>query len=167
MVCQKCKKSDAKLTLSRMVSGEMVQESLCPECARGLEKPEILTLFSEEGLLHHLMDVMEDSALKIEHVVTLRCPKCGLTFAGYKKMRKLGCNLCYTTFENKLLEWIKRYHGSAVHVGLKPHQSETTEYLTYRLHLEQLNQAVVLEDYEEAARLRDLIRSEKGRLYGE
>lgn len=158
MKCQRCSEKEAKVTISSMVAGQPILENVCKECARGLEKPELLTLFSEEGLLHHMMDVMEDSALKIEYVVTLRCPNCGLTYAGYKKIRKLGCSVCYTTFEEKLMEWIRRFQGADYHIGIRPSAIEQESQQLSHVLMQALKEAVDREDFEMAARLRDKIK---------
>lgn len=158
MKCQICSEKEAKVTVSRLIAGQPVLEDLCAECARGLEKPELLTLFSEEGLLHHMMDVMEDSALKIEYVVTLRCPNCGLTYAGYKKIRKLGCGVCYTTFEEKLVDWIRRFQGADYHIGIRPGAGEPESHQMVHMLMQALKEAVEREDFEAAASLRDKIK---------
>lgn len=167
MKCQGCFEKEAKVTISRLVAGRIVLENLCAECARDHEKPELLTLFSEEGLLHHMMDVMEDSALKIEHVVTLRCPNCGLTYAGYKKIRKLGCGVCYTTFEEKLTDWIRRYHWADRHIGIKPAAGGPSGPQEVQQLLNALKEAVDREDFEMAARLRDKLRGSEAEKHGE
>ncbi len=167
MKCQTCGINEAKVTISALVDGHLVQEILCGDCAKVRDKTELTTLFSEEGLLNHLMDVMDDSALKIKHVMSLRCPNCGLTYAGYKKIRKIGCAVCYTTFEDKLREWIKRFHGSDVHIGIRPNQIQDTEKLTHKSLRNALKTAVEKEDYEAAVILRDLIKASKDVTDGE
>lgn len=166
MKCQRCSEKEAKVTVSRLVAGQPVLENLCAECARVLEKPELLTLFSEEGLLHHMMDVMEDSALKIEYVVTQRCPNCGLTYAGYKKIRKLGCGVCYTTFEEKLMDWIRRFQGADYHIGMRPGAVELENQQMGQMLLNALKEAVEREDFEMAASLRDKIKGLEAIKYG-
>jgi protein arginine kinase activator len=73
---------------------------------------------------------------------------------------RLGCADCYTAFREKLAPLIEKVHGASQHVGKIPSEkrgalSLRSELLRYR---SQLRKAIEVENYEEAARLRDLIR---------
>jgi len=74
----------------------------------------------------------------------------------FKKTSRLGCPKCYETFEEELTGLLKVIHGSTRHVGKVPEGEEVTaEILSLQKALEE---AVVAQNFEEAAKLRDLIR---------
>ena len=72
----------------------------------------------------------------------------------------MGCSECYTTFKRSLASLLKRIHGSTHHLGKapatlgKPAKSRS-ELLEIKRRLER---AIEMEEFEEAAQLRDEIR---------
>ena len=86
------------------------------------------------------------------------CESCGLTFAQFRKDSLLGCPDCYKAFEQPLSTLLERAHeGGTHHIGKVPRRAGTGEQrqaMLMRMR-KQLNAAVVGEDYELAARLRD------------
>jgi protein arginine kinase activator len=86
------------------------------------------------------------------------CENCGLTFAKFRKDSLLGCPDCYKTFEQLLSNLLERAHeGGTHHIGKVPRRAgagEQRQAALMRMR-KQLNAAVVGEDYELAARLRD------------
>ena len=78
----------------------------------------------------------------------------------------MGCGQCYSAFEDSLVPLIKRIHGSAGHFGKAPLKVSKPTKVTVKKkkvdRLEELKsrlqQAIKLEEFEEAARLRDKIR---------
>lgn len=86
------------------------------------------------------------------------CPGCGLSFAQFRQVGRLGCAQCYFAFEQELATLIERAQGGGTnHCGKAPRRSGTSldrELLVQRLTRE-LEQAVAAEQYERAAQLRD------------
>lgn len=103
----------------------------------------------------------------------LICDFCGTSFDKFKQTKKLGCENCYYAFSgtnelnflNKVLSENFKTH-STVKKSIKSSDSilksntlsteEEIKFLNLRL-----DSAIKLEDYEEAARLRDLIKELK------
>jgi protein arginine kinase activator len=87
------------------------------------------------------------------------CPTCGLAFADYQQVNLLGCANDWIRFAEPLRELVHRWHGSERHVGRRPGDVAPTAAATRRAALTaELTAAVAGERYEEAARLRDLLR---------
>jgi protein arginine kinase activator len=84
-----------------------------------------------------------------------------MTYDDFRKVGRLGCADCYTTFKRSLSSLLKRIHGSPIHIGkspmrlIKPAKASKAELLELRRKLER---AIGNEEFEEAARLRDQIR---------
>jgi len=88
------------------------------------------------------------------------CPHCHMRGCDFRKTGRLGCARCYETFEAELAPMLAAMHKGMHHVGKKPHhlgvaQDKAGEREKLKA---QLAAAVRDELYEEAARLRDLLR---------
>jgi protein arginine kinase activator len=89
------------------------------------------------------------------------CARCGLTFVQFRQSGTLGCPGCYEAFSEHLSPLIERAQaGKTHHIGKSPSragQSIDRQLLRQRL-VKELQEAVVAEQYERAARLRDRLR---------
>jgi protein arginine kinase activator len=155
-----CKQSPAKVHLTQIVGDKMQKVDLCEECAKqkGVNDP---AGFSLADLLLGLGASQEISAGE-----DVKCPNCGFTQADFKKAGRLGCSQCYATFAEGLEGLLKSMHKGVRHVGKVPVALRQTRDLSDRLkHLQRkLDKAVTSEDFEEAASLRDEIKSTKDQI---
>jgi protein arginine kinase activator len=96
----------------------------------------------------------------------LRCPTCGLTYNQFSKIGRFGCGDCYKTFRERLTPLLRRIHGHSSHRGKIPERTKGALKISRDLEKlkEELAQKVRAEEFEEAARLRDQIRSLQERL---
>jgi len=159
MQCDICKENEAKVHLTQIVDGKMQKVDLCETCAKekGVSDP---TGFSLADLLLGL-GAAEELKPTGEGSGSLRCPACGFTQVDFKKTGRLGCPECYKVFESGLNSLMKAMHKGEQHVGKVPGKAMRNQELSSKLKsLEgQLKKAVEEEKYEEAALLRDQIRS--------
>lgn len=101
-------------------------------------------------------------------IVAERCAKCGTTWDRLCEDGRAGCAQCYDAFHGKLVEVMNRMQREAQHVGKTPHAAQKRrrrlEHLRaqrdHRLEMlnRRLQEAVVAENYEDAAQLRDKIK---------
>jgi protein arginine kinase activator len=98
--------------------------------------------------------------------VELKCPRCGFTQADFKKAGRLGCPDCYKTFADGLETLLKSMHKGTRHVGKVPESLRHTRDLSDRLMALQkkLNKAIEDENFEQAALLRDEIKTMSAQL---
>lgn len=159
MTCDLCSKNEATVHLTEIINDETRELHLCEACARekGASAAE---QFGLAGLLAGLADfgAKAGGGPKAE---LPPCPQCGITYGDFRKSGRLGCGSCYENFAKVLSPLLKRIHGSNKYAGrLGPSlrkKKTAPEEETGRLK-EELKAAVVAEDFEEAARLRDKIR---------
>lgn len=154
----KCRHCGAKATvhLSEPSEDEGVQEwHLCRACARRaglLAAPEAdlgLDAVIQKLVLDHVGEL-------VGQLARTTCPYCGLSFMEFRIAGRLGCPGDYAMFSSGLTPMLRRHHGASRHVGKLPRRRGFGDD---RLRLRAaLRQAVAGEDYEEAARLRDLLR---------
>jgi protein arginine kinase activator len=159
MTCQRCQ-DQATVHLTETVDGRRREVHLCADCARAAgvlpavpPPPPGFDAVVQGLILAHVGELVGELA-------GLTCPLCGLKFMEYRAGGRLGCPNDYQVFARGLLPLVQRAHGATRHVGkvARPHPAgagAAADRLRLRL---RLRQAVAAEDYEEAARLRDLLR---------
>jgi protein arginine kinase activator len=157
--CQSCNKP-ATVHLTDIVSGTKKEIHLCQQCA---EKQEILK--QQELNLNAILQTVIGQHLGAEtdELSRLTCPSCGIKYMEFKAGGRLGCPHDYEVFQEALLPLLDRIHRSRRHVGkVAPHASaHAARQAELRELRQQLRQAVESEAYEQAARLRDLIRQKE------
>jgi protein arginine kinase activator len=89
----------------------------------------------------------------------LVCPTCGFTQPDFKKLGRLGCPQCYSTFSDGLQSILKDMHKGTIHRGKVPARIAAAQAYHHRLAdlRKELQKAVSDEKYERAASLRDEI----------
>ncbi|MDD5108114.1 MAG: UvrB/UvrC motif-containing protein [Candidatus Omnitrophica bacterium] len=167
MLCDICGKNPATVHLTEIIDEQMNELHLCEECAR--TKSEAMEQqFGLSDLLAGMVDFQKPSSNKEEEIVNTKCPACGLSYVDFKKIGRLGCGECYNVFRKYLAPLLKRIHGSNQHIGKSPLKGPAkikpaiSKVNKQRIDLEelkkQLQNAIQKEAFEEAARLRDLIK---------
>jgi protein arginine kinase activator len=165
MLCMLCKQNPAKVHLTQIVGEKVQKVDLCEECAKhkGVgDQPG----FSLADVLLGLGASQEIAPASGGEEI--KCPGCGLTHADFKKAGRLGCAQCYVTFSEGLEKMLKTMHKSIQHVGKVPVVLRQGRDLNERLKnlQKKLDKAVGAEDFEEAASLRDEIKTTKDQLDG-
>jgi len=157
MVCDICHKNIATVHLTEVINDKVVEMHICQHCTKTEEFKENLSI---QELLGGLMDV---AGTQHKEKVSLKCSSCGLTYDDFRKKARLGCGKCYLTFRQQLTPLLKKVHGSLYYAGKrlldstpKISRENKTEELQKRL-----DRAVQLEEFEEAARLRDELKHVK------
>jgi protein arginine kinase activator len=161
MLCMICQKKEARVHLTDVKSGKVKKVDLCEECAKakGVDDP---TGFALADLLLGL-GAGEELASATPEGADLACPVCGLTQADFKKAGRLGCPTCYETFAEGLANVLKTMHKGTRHLGKVPRGLKLGREVQERIQALQrsLEEAIAVENYEEAARLRDAIKQLK------
>jgi protein arginine kinase activator len=155
MLCDVCKCNDATVFLTQILEGKMQKVNLCDACSKekGVQDP---TGFALADLLLGI-----GAAEEIEKgATTQKCPVCGFTQADFKKTGRLGCSMCYRTFEEGLGALLKAMHKGTEHVGKLPQRAYREIELSDKMRAlnDDLKKAVAEENYETAASLRDQIK---------
>jgi protein arginine kinase activator len=143
--------------LTDIVNGHKRELHLCQDCA---EKQQLIK--SQELNLSAILQTVigQHIGQLTDELGRLTCPGCGIKYMEFKAEGRLGCPQDYQVFQTALEPLLQRIHRSIRHVGKIPqhgriHAARLAEILELR---QQLADAVATEAYEEAARLRDLIR---------
>ncbi len=162
MVCDICHKNHATIHLTEIVDTKIVEMHICQDCAQAKAK-----ILNEQlhlsGFVGALAGTGEEKSKK---EAKLKCSFCGFKFEDFKAKGRLGCGTCYEAFRKQLLPLIKKIHGSTRHVGKIPNTSSQGDSLNLEIRelKIRLQRAIQIEEYEEAARLRDNIRKLENKL---
>jgi len=160
MQCDVCHTEEATVHLTEIINDKVTKLHLCEQCAKE-KSQEMEEHFGLADLLSGLADLAPISPHEEKIAGTdIKCPACSFTFKHFRKMGRLGCPECYETFKNQLNPLLKKIHGSENHTGKIKVMKEGVRdkgVLLGDLRM-RLEKAVKLEEFEEAARLRDRIK---------
>jgi protein arginine kinase activator len=163
MLCDICGKNPATVHLTEIIDEQMNELHLCEDCARH-KSAAMEQQFGLSDLLAGMVDFQKPSS-KEDEAVMVKCPACGLTYADFKKVGRLGCGECYNVFRKYLAPLLKRIHGSSQHIGKSPVKAKSpVAAKSYKKKnglqelKDKLQKAIQEEAFEEAARLRDQIK---------
>ncbi|MHB1629301.1 MAG: UvrB/UvrC motif-containing protein [Bacilli bacterium] len=163
MLCEQCGERPATVHFTEIVQGQKSEFHLCESCAR--EKGQaayeaMVGAFSVNQLLSGLLH-FDPTATQRADAPASRCENCGLTFQQFAQIGRFGCPNCYQAFSHELGNLLKRVQSSDQHTGKIPRRRGGV--IGARRELSRLRQEmhmrVVEERFEEAAQLRDRIRS--------
>jgi len=100
---------------------------------------------------------------KTEEQPTVVCSSCGLSYQEFEHTGRLGCAQCYRDFADQLKPSLQKIHGRTQHAGRRPkaYVPDPQDELNQRVNelRKLMDEAVAAENFEEAARLRDELRS--------
>lgn len=158
MNCHMCGEREATVHLLDLVAGEQKSVWLCSICASGrVEAADAAEDVDLPALASFLGQVLDGDRKPVR---VGDCPSCGYAIARFQENNRLGCPACYDHFRGQVAPILARYHRHASHLGKVPFgtdgkASRQGELTRLRVALEK---AIRGEDYEEAARLRDIMR---------
>lgn len=190
MLCDKCKKRDAKIYYTEIVNGEMKEQHLCEECAAECTRFHMNSTFMNKDV--SVGDILssilgnyrnasnsksnengkedtktETTGKEKSKDDIIRCENCGMTYEQFLQQGMFGCAKCYENFRKILSRSLKSLHGADTHVGKKPkgYVSSMNKIVNDLSEIDKksllLQEAIEKEEFEEAAKLRDEIRSLK------
>ena len=161
MKCQKCDKF-ATFHITELTGGKPVELHLCEDHAReylsdSADQNEATATLAASLAQNIALNQAVENLQEIDQQV---CPVCGLSFFEFRNKGRLGCPFDYTCFNEQLGVLIENIHGERQHIGKSPHTNQDlpdrrTQLIKLR---RELDEAVAIEDYENAKILRDQIR---------
>lgn len=158
MKCQLCANA-ATVHFTKIVKQKVTEFHLCAGCAAKKQIPSLGEL-SLSAILQTLIG--PHLGPQSEELSRLTCSRCGLKYMEFRREGRLGCPADYMAFHLGLAPILQKVHRSVRHLGKVPRRrrdpARGDELLTLR---QLLRHAIQAEEFEEAARLRDLIRQKE------
>lgn len=173
MICEKCGKNEATIHYTEVINGVKSEHYLCGECAKNTDMGYYSGIFEGEFPLADLIKgILSTGGMlsrreQAEKKDILTCPKCNMTYDEFIKEGKFGCSECYNLFGPLIVEELKKIQGNFGNKGkkykknkLKNNESIEKKEKVYDIDelTKQLKYAVSIEEFDEAARLRDEIK---------
>jgi protein arginine kinase activator len=168
MLCEKCRKNEAKVNLVTIINGQKQEIWLCENCIKDIVNiPFFNPIFNNanlplQGMITEMLSSVDSNKSNIDNnkIKELVCSNCGLTYDEFKKSGKLGCANCYEDFKIVLEPRIKSLQAGTKHVGKIP--KIKGKQLVQRRKLkdlkEEMQKLIITEEYERAAIIRDEIK---------
>lgn len=185
MLCEKCQKKDANVSVQTMINGITESHHLCSECAQqeglfysgfGLENLSMAnnigkTLFNfPYSKLGHAQN-NSDALLGTK----MTCPHCNQSLSDFKQTGLFGCPQCYESFRGMIREMLDQVQGDHLHrdsrritqdksdssdspILVIEDKQETSEQTAQEKLKAELQEMIKQENYEQAAIIRDRIK---------
>ena len=160
------------------VFGDEIEKiNICSECAKDF------SFLSEDDFYNDLTKVLfkvfQANTLKkktvrgkrvfkgLSYGKNKKCPSCGIDLKTIKKLGRMGCPNCYGEFRDVLIPIIKSLHGNQEHKGKIPGNTSSRIKLEKNIRelRKRLDNEVLVENFEEAAKIRDRIKEMEKNVY--
>ena len=180
MLCEKCRIREANVRYMEIINGVKKEHSLCAQCAAEMNFGPYTALLDGEFNLGKLLSGLMGLSASAEQDPALTevvCPNCGTTYQEFVDRSRFGCADCYHVFDMLIGEKIKKLQDSDSHTGKHPKmrpvlsgEPEVRDDGSMEFSREEkirqteraLKEAIRTENYEEAAILRDRLKSMRG-----
>lgn len=181
MKCENCGRNEANVKYTQIINGEKKQMFLCEECSQkmGISDIHFNMPINFNSFLKDFFDDMSERSFLPSisgENPKVQCSKCGLTWDDFLHNGTFGCPSCYDEFERSIDPILRSLQGATSHVGrlgevksqndIKTNLDDRNEENTEKKELnkieklkDDLKQAIKDERYEDAAKLRDEIKS--------
>ena len=166
MKCQNCGVHEANIKYMQMINGEKDEMYLCDKCAKDMKIDMNFDMhFGFDNVFASLFGA-EPMVKPVELSDELKCDACGMRYDDFAHNGMMGCPNCYRVFSKRLDTVIKKLHGSNRHVEnthtpapkvVRKKESNVKEQIEELK--QKIEQCIKTEDYEQAAILRDKIKS--------
>lgn len=159
MLCSNCSSKEASFYYKYIKNGVASEIHLCHDCAKELGYlKEAEPIFNPTSFLGELLSVPHFAGAPIDGHV---CPDCNTTFDHIRRTGFVGCDKCYDAFAKPIDNILSKIQPSTVHKGkLSGQEGKKIERDNTLKNLkEELQRAILDENYEHAAIIRDKIKA--------
>lgn len=166
MKCQKCDR-EATFHITEMTNNTPVEVHLCEDHTREyLDQMADDTSSPVAGMAAALarqlsQQLVAHTASDLNRLDEATCPVCGISFREFRNQGRFGCPHDYRVFHDQLPTLLENIHGAVRHPTSFPEKLlrrslECSRLIRLR---RDLAEAVCEEEYEQASKIRDQIRS--------
>jgi protein arginine kinase activator len=163
MLCQDCHKNLASVRYAEVVDGKVSEVHLCQEClGRRQESVSSGFQFAKPSPFARRSAAARPSAVMPDPAEARRsCTACNTTLKQIIDTGRVGCSTCYATFPAQLESLLEGIHVALTHRGKVPRLDDARARVRADVQSKRglLKTALNMENYEEAAALRDEIRA--------
>lgn len=163
MQCQRCHKNIASVRYAEVIDGEVIEQHICQECIQLKQDPAHVGFeFSKPSpFVRNDRHATASSDRGATHRRAQSCQSCSTVLNTITTTGKVGCSTCYESFPSTIDTLLEGLHAGTSHTGKVPNLDDARARARADLHAKRtlLKSSLTAERYEEAATLRDEIRS--------
>lgn len=178
MKCDFCNNNEATIYLIKIQGGSVERINICRECAKDFSflneedfyndpAKTFYKIFQPDDGVNH--SVRNKKILQnLNYSRNLKCSYCGMDLKTIKRTGKAGCGNCYSEFKDILFPVIKSIQGSLENKGKIPINTSRKIRLEKSIKdlRNKLQNEITIENFEEAAKIRDRIKRLEKNIYG-
>jgi protein arginine kinase activator len=178
MKCDLCHVNEASIHLIKIQGNRVEKLNICRECAKKFYFLDDENFYDDlSKILYRLLDTGSDDYVSerdkkiwsgFNYRRNKKCSYCGIDLKTIQRNRKVGCSNCYREFKDELFPVIRSIQGSLenkskvpVNANRKIKMEKSLRDLKNRLQNE-----IIIENFEEAAKIRDSIKKLEKNIYG-
>ena len=163
MLCQRCMKNTATVRYAEVVDGNVDHVHLCEGCLEEVQAGAVLgfELARDVPASTRSQKPLYKSSAADPLTSLETCRTCGTDLATVLDSQQVGCSVCYDSFSEQLDTVLEDIHTTAFHRGKIPKLDDYRARIRAELHTKRalMRSALKMENYEEAASLRDEIKA--------
>ena len=169
MICEVCREKDADIVFKTVTGNQVATKAMCMSCAHAMQQ-DMIKMFMSMGMQPAQGRVEELDKEKDKEetpaVPSFICTSCERPFYQLDEQTMAGCPSCYEAMSDELARYFKKNGNLSDETPAADAAAPDAETLVSKEpdRLQALRfslmEAVVKEDFEEAARLRDLLAQE-------
>lgn len=164
MICEVCKQRDADIVFKTVAAGQVATRAMCLRCAKTIQH-DMMRMFMLLGFQPDVQEEPVDATQPTEDkadIPSYLCTNCGRPFQSVNEQTMAGCAQCYQVMEQQLQSQLKdKAPQPEEEPGKKASGDDSLEDMASHELRYQLIEAVIKEDFETAARLRDQMKSKE------
>ncbi len=158
MICEVCRQKTANVIFKTVTEGQVATRAMCMDCAQNLQQ-DMHRVFLALGLGIEGQSRPEarqaEAAEKPQATMpSYLCTHCGRPFDALDEQTMAGCAHCYEAMEKELMGVLEAERGSEEAGETEAARTKSDQHTELKY---QLLEAVMKEDFEAAALLRDRI----------
>ena len=152
MICEVCNQRNAEIVFKTVTGNQVATKAMCMGCAHSMQQ-DMIKMFLALGFRQDQIDHQTQEEAPEQLMPRYICAHCGRPYDRLDEQTMAGCAQCYEAIKNDLLKQEPmEAPGTDANEELAD-SGKGLEDLRYRL-----LEAVVNEQFEEAAQLRDQIK---------
>lgn len=175
MMCSNCGKKEANFMYTEIINGVKKEVRLCSDCARKLGYLDNMSFNMPLDFSNFFGDFLNEydslmPSLFAEKTKALKCSSCGTDYDEFLTTGQFGCSNCYDVFQDRIEPLLRQLHGDTKYLGKRSgnrlskmnvnlEKEEVKEDNKLSTLKRNLKEAIKVENYEEAAKIRDEIKA--------
>lgn len=157
MICEVCREKNADIVFKTVTGNQVATKAMCMSCAHNMQQ-DMMKMFMSLGFKQEQVvqeEIMAEPELSMPRFL---CTNCGRPFNELDEHTMAGCAVCYEAMRAEMGKMLKTEDAQpdAADVVDEELVEATSAEIEQDMRLK-LMEAVIREDFEEAARLRDLL----------